>query len=154
MTAEDVESLREFLVEDDSDTFLNTETGTTTLVGGVLLNAAFGVLVRRKFSPTYTVPQIIRYVTDLRMKLAESGLSINPRVAEGMIRDVLGDKQLKDREPYGADAESLVIAGVTILTDLFEAAALDGPEMERFLQDSAEYARQWLDAHRAASGVG
>src|SRR5690606_20962026 len=105
------------------------------------------------FSPTYTIPQVIEYVRDLRTMLARAGVAINPRVAENMIRDVLGDPTLKDREPYGADEQAMAVAAVAIVMDLFHAAKLEGPDLDRFLHDCADYARAWIDAHRAASGT-
>ncbi|MFG2249411.1 hypothetical protein [Spirillospora sp. NPDC048823] len=153
MTDDDVAGLRAFLADGDEVTspLFIPETGSTTPTGSVLFTAAFSVAVLQKFSPAYTVPDIIRYVTDLRTRLGERVPRVNPRVTEGLIRGVLGDKDLKDREPYGADEEAISIAVLAVLLDLFHAANLDGPELDRFLRDVGDYARRWLSEHKATA---
>ncbi|WP_344900087.1 hypothetical protein [Actinomadura meridiana] len=112
--------------------------------------SAFAVAVLRKFSPTYSVSEIIQYVAELRKALlGEESLEVNPRVAEGLIRDVLQDKTLTDTPPFGADNETMAKTSFVVLLDLAHDADLAGPSLDEFLRESADYARRWLEAQRA-----
>ncbi|TMQ95903.1 hypothetical protein ETD83_21940 [Actinomadura soli] len=149
---EHIELLRRFLSDDPNDpsTFDVSTAESNAIAHNLMAYSAFAVAVLRKFSPNFTIPEVIRYVTDLRKAiLRENALQINPRVAEGMIRAVLEDQTLKDREPYGADNEAMVNAGFAVLLELFHGAELKGPELDEFLRESADYARRWLAVQQA-----
>lgn len=150
---EHIERLRRFLADgpEGLDSLGESSIESDIVADSLMAYSAFAVAVLRRFSPTFTIPEIIRYVTDVRKAFAEEveRFQINPRVAEGMIRDVLGDKTLEDREPYGADNEAIVEAEFAVLLELFHKAKLDGPELDEFLRESAEYARRWLAGQRA-----
>ena len=144
--------LRKFLTEDPDEPWDHNESTARNeiIAHNLMAYSAFAVAVLRRFSPTYTVSEIIQYVTDLRKAVVEEdSLQINPRVAEGMIREVLQDKSFTDTAPFGADNEAVVKANFVILLDLFHKAELDGPGLERFLQDSADYARRCLAVQQA-----
>ncbi|RFS83087.1 hypothetical protein D0T12_23175 [Actinomadura spongiicola] len=138
---EHIEHLRRFLSDDPSEP--NEPTAKDAIAHNLMAYSAFAVAVLRKFSPTYSVPEIIRYVTDLRKAVvADESLQINPRVAEGLIREVLQDETFTDTAPFGADNETMASASFLILLDLCHQAKLDGPEVEEFLQESTDYARR------------
>ncbi|MFI0485373.1 hypothetical protein [Actinomadura sp. 9N215] len=155
LRAEHVEPLRLFLTEGavGPESFDEPTVESDIIALNLMAYSAFAVAVLRRFSPTFTIPEIIRYVTELRKAvLGEETLQINPRVAEGMIRAVLRDKTLEDREPYGADNEAMVKACFAVLLDLFHKAELEGPDLEKFLQESADYAGRWLAGQQARQG--
>ncbi|RKS77115.1 hypothetical protein BZB76_2489 [Actinomadura pelletieri DSM 43383] len=102
--AEHVEMLRLFLTEDSdwAEQFEEPTDADEIIAHNLMGYSAFAVAVLRKFSPTYSVPEIIRYVTDLRKALiGDESLQLNPRVAEALIREVLQDKTLTDTAPFG-----------------------------------------------------
>ncbi|TYB46629.1 hypothetical protein [Actinomadura chibensis] len=154
---EHIALLREFLCGDTEEPvgYGESITDNDVVAHNLLSYSAFAVAVLRKFSPTYSVPEIIKYVAELRKVVVdEESLHINPRVAEGMIREVLQDKTLKDAAPFGADDEAVARAGFLVLLDFFHNADLDGPALEEFLQESADYARWLLAAQQARQTVG
>ncbi|TDC55313.1 hypothetical protein E1281_13075 [Actinomadura sp. KC345] len=107
--------------------------------------------VRIKFSPTYTFPQVIRYVADLRLNLGEGAAELDPRVAEGLIRYTLGDDTYNGRPPFDADQVTLVRTEFHLLLALILEADLDEAELKNFIEDSATLAREWLEARQDAS---
>src|SRR5690554_5720399 len=64
----------------------NHHHGYTALIFSTLQVAAI-----RHFSPRCSLGDIIRYVADLRMLLAEHADMLNPGLAEKTIRSLLGD---------------------------------------------------------------
>lgn len=76
--------------------------GFSFLVGSALTKAA-----QQRFSPTYSFPQIIRYVADVRLTLEKDAHELNPRVAEDLLRYALGDPTLSTKPPFGVDQTTL-----------------------------------------------
>ncbi|GAA4232753.1 hypothetical protein GCM10022254_33530 [Actinomadura meridiana] len=147
-----IDLLRHLLSEDDDEPGQYDEpTAPNDIVIHNLMGySAFVVAVLRKFSPTFSVSEIIQYVSDLRKSLiGDESLQVNPRVAEGLIRDVLQDKTFKDTPPFGADNETMAKTSFVILLDLVQNLQLDGPGLEEFLRESVDYARRWLVAQQA-----
>ncbi|MGP4028376.1 hypothetical protein [Actinomadura sp. 3N407] len=114
-----------------------------------LLHGAFTVAVRRRFSPTYTVGEIVRFVADLRIKVEEEAYLINTLVAEDMIRRAVDARPLKDGGPE--DVESVLHSQVFILLHLVAEADFDRAGLEQFIEDATAYTRVWLAAQRAES---
>lgn len=145
----DVAALRTFLFEGpevwaerhEEQLKHEDDLGFSFLMYCTLIKAA-----HRRFSPTYSVPQIIRYVADLRLRLDEDAHELNPRVAEGVLRYALGDKNLSARPPFGADQVTMVRAQVFLLMALVFEADLDNAQLEELVKDSIEYAGKWLTA--------
>lgn len=111
-----------------------------------LLYGAFCVAVQRKFSPTYTVGDIVRLVADVRIKAEEDAVLINTCVAEDMIRRVVGAPPLGDGGPN--DVRTVLYAEVSILLYLIGEAHFDRAGLEQFIDEAAAYTRQWLAARR------
>lgn len=111
-----------------------------------LMNSALAKAAHRRFSPTYSFPQIIRYVADIRLHLGEDAHEVNPRVVEGLLRYALGDPTLSTRPPFGADQVTMVRAQLCLLMALVFEEDPDDAELEEFVKDSAEYATEWLAA--------
>ncbi len=110
------------------------------------MSSALAKAAHRRFSPTYSFPQIIRYVADVRLTLEEDAHEVNPRVAEGLLRYALGDPTLSARPPFGADQVTMVRAQFCLLMALVFEDDPDDAELEEFVKDSAEYAAERLAA--------
>ncbi|WP_433479108.1 hypothetical protein ACQPZP_19995 [Spirillospora sp. CA-142024] len=116
-----------------------TDTGYSLLIYCTLAKAA-----ALKFSPAYSFPQLIRYVADLRLSLEEHAHELNPRVAENTLRLALGDKTLSERPPFGVDQVTVVRAQIYLLMALVLDAEFNETELEQFIRDSGESAREWV----------
>ncbi|WUH98556.1 hypothetical protein OHR68_34400 [Spirillospora sp. NBC_00431] len=108
----------------------------------LMVYSAFAVAVRRKFPPTFTFTQIVRYVANLRISVMTDPHEIDPRVIENLIRAALGDASV-DKEPKPA-TETAVAAELVILEDLLPESVPDEASLEEFLEESAAFARGWL----------
>ncbi|XRQ02697.1 hypothetical protein ACN3XK_39580 [Actinomadura welshii] len=116
-----------------------------------LLHGAFNVAVRRRFSPTYTVGEIVRFVADLRIKAEEDADLINTLVAEDMIRRAVDAPPLKDAGPD--DPRTVLNTEVYILLALVAEADFDRAGLEQFIEDATAYTREWLAAQRTISAA-
>ncbi|RFS82494.1 hypothetical protein D0T12_27235 [Actinomadura spongiicola] len=144
-----VAALRTFLVE-GTEVWLkqheNLLKDETDFGYSLLLYAAFTKAAERKFSPLYSVPQLIRYVADHRLSLEEHADELNPRVAEKLLRFALGDEGLNERPPFGMDPVSVARAEMYLLMALVQEAKLTDAELEEFIKDSAVLANEWAAA--------
>ncbi|MFG1852445.1 hypothetical protein [Actinomadura geliboluensis] len=111
-----------------------------------LLYGAFCVAVRRRFSPTYTVGEIVRLVADVRIKAEEDAGLINALVAEDMIRRVVGAPPLEDGGPN--DVRAVLYAEIFVLLYLIDEANFERAGLEQFIDEATAYTRQWLSARR------
>ncbi|URN05022.1 hypothetical protein LUW74_17980 [Actinomadura madurae] len=107
-----------------------------------LLYHALATAARDKFSPTYSNGQIIRYVADLRTSLPDDARNLNPRVAEGLIRWVLGDATLDDAPPFGTDQMTVIGIELILLVALITEAGLDDEGIEDLIREAATAARE------------
>ena len=115
-----------------------------------LIYGAFVAAVRRKFSSSYSLVEVVRYVADLRIRIGADGGGINGRVAENLIRDVVGDPDLR-KDPDFQDPYSVVPAELAILADLVFEASYDDAGLREFVRDSTRLARGWVAARQAES---
>lgn len=150
---ENILALRSFLLEgaeawvplqDELQKDDETAAGYMTLLYG-----AFNVAVRRRFSPTYTVGEIVRFVADLRTMAGEDAHLVNTLVAEDLIRRAVGAPPPRDGGPD--DAETVLPAQIFILLHLVAEADFDRAELEQFIEETTAFTQQWLDAQRAES---
>lgn len=117
-----------------------------------MFHAAFTVAVRRKFAPTYTIHEIVRYVAKLRIELKNLGDDdFNPRIAENSIRGALGDPTLKnwDKAKIVEDAkevEQLINAQSVVLFDvlLSEEEESGAGVVEEYVRESVDLAQRWV----------
>jgi hypothetical protein len=58
----------------------------------VLVYGTFAAAARRRFSPTWTSADIVRFVADFRSSSAEAASLISASAAENQLRGVLGEK--------------------------------------------------------------
>ncbi|GAA4227819.1 hypothetical protein GCM10022254_16430 [Actinomadura meridiana] len=115
-----------------------------------LLYGAFCVAVRRRFSPRYTVGEIVRFVADMRIAADEDAGMINALVAEEMIREAVGAQPLQDSGPD--DVETVLQAEIFTLFYLLAEADYDRAGLEQFIDEATAYTRTWLAARRAVAG--
>jgi hypothetical protein len=88
---------------------------------GALVCGAFAAAARRRFSPTWTSPEIIRFVADFRGSSPEAAELLSPSAAENQLREVLGDKQaIRPPEEARARAQFMLLAALTITLDPHE----------------------------------
>ncbi|TDE21978.1 hypothetical protein [Actinomadura sp. 6K520] len=111
-----------------------------------LLFGAFNVAVRRRFSPTYTVGEIVRFVAELRIMAGEDAHLINTLVAEDLIRRAVGAPPPKDGGPD--DAETVLSAQIFILLHLVAESDFDRAGLEQFIEETTAYTEQWLNVQR------
>jgi hypothetical protein len=85
---------------------------------GALVYGAFAAAARRRFSPTWTSADIVRFVADFRVSSAEAAELLSPSAAENQLRGVLGDKQaIVPPEEDRARAQFLLLAALTVTLD-------------------------------------
>jgi len=85
---------------------------------GALVCGAFAAAARRRFSPTWTSPEIIRFVADFRSSSPEAAELLSPSTAENQLREVLGDKQaIRPPEEARARAQFMLRAALTVTLD-------------------------------------
>jgi hypothetical protein len=127
------------------------QTDDETAAGYVsLLLGAFSVAIRRKFSPSCTTADIVRFVADLRIKAEEDSVTIDPLFIEDVIRRAVDAPPLNDDDSAG-DLTAVLNAKVFILLHLVAEANYTEAELDRFIEDVTNYTRDWLAAQRAQS---
>ncbi|TYK45790.1 hypothetical protein [Actinomadura decatromicini] len=111
-----------------------------------LLYGAFSVAVRRRFSPTYTVGEVVRFVADLRIKAGEAAYLIDTIVAENLIRHAIDAPPISPEGPE--DVQAVLYAEVFVLMYLVAEAGFDRAGLEQFIEDVTAYTEKWLAARR------
>lgn len=99
-------------------------------VGGVegygeLVYAAFVTATRRRFSPTWTVPDVIQFVAAVRAELLEDEVDIDPRTAEVLIRRALGDGIVTVLHEEARARAQIFLLCVIVADAKFDDAGLD-----------------------------
>lgn len=112
-----------------------------------LLYGAFNVAVRRRFAPTYTVGEIVRFVADLRIAAEQDADLINTLTAEDLIRRAVDAPPPQDGGPD--DVSTVLHAQVYILLYLIAEADFDRAGLEQFIDETTAYTKDWLAARRA-----
>jgi hypothetical protein len=101
----------------------------------VLVYGAFAAAARRRFSPTWTSADIVRFVADFRGSSAEAAGLVSASAAENQLRGVLGERLTTrpDEETRGR-TQLILLAALTLG---FTPHELDGLLSEgRTLADS------------------
>ena len=143
VTDEQVTALRAFLAFDPSYQHLVGELSGSGRVDGFgeLVYAAFVTAARRRFSPTWTSAQVVRFAGHLRVVLRAYDVDLDPRAIEILLRQALGERVVSD---YDDGTHALVMLfglGELVSDERFDEAGLDA-----FLAD----ARALADARIAA----
>jgi hypothetical protein len=104
---------------------------------GELVYAAFVTAVRRRFSPTWTIPDVIRFVATVRARLLDNEIEIDPLTAEILVRHALGDGIAAE-----LDGEARTRAQIFLLGELVVDERLDNAELDAFLATARVLADQ------------
>ncbi|GLW61791.1 hypothetical protein Arub01_00350 [Actinomadura rubrobrunea] len=107
-----------------------------------LIWAAFALLVRRKFSPTWSVDKVIRYVASVRASLGEQASLIDARVAESLMCRALGDEVNSEVLDKAGD-KAKVHAELVMLMALVSDANMDDSALDELLESAQKVANQW-----------
>jgi hypothetical protein len=111
---------------------------------GALVCGAFAAAARRRFSPTWTSHEIVRFVADFRSSSAEAADLLSPSAAENQLREILGDKQgVRPPEEARARAQFLLLAAL--------AVTLDPPELDQVLAEGRALAEALIAADQQPS---
>jgi len=143
VTDEQVTALRTFLAFDPLYQRLVGELSGGGRVNGFgeLVYAAFVTAARRRFSPTWTSAQVVRFAGQLRVVLRGYDVDLDPRAIEILLRQALGERVASD---YDDGTHALVMLfglGELVSDERFDQAGLDA-----FIAD----ARALADARLAA----
>jgi hypothetical protein len=104
-----------------------------------LLTGAFFEAVNRRFGKKSAKGDVIEFVADVRSRLDEVAETVDPRVAERLIREVLGDGSTRD-VPGRASAT----AKLFLLAALVADEGLDGAGLDEFMAKSRKLADHLL----------
>lgn len=120
---------------------VRTELATSGTAEGFaeLVYAAFVIAARRRFSPTWTHPDVIRFVTQVRALLSEHPDVLDPYAAEHQLRSALGEK-LTSHPP----AKDRASAQVILLDALVQSADLADTELSDLLNQARGLADRLL----------
>ncbi|MEU6036394.1 hypothetical protein ABZ801_13375 [Actinomadura sp. NPDC047616] len=110
---------------------------------GQFLSAAFVTAVRRRFSPTWSWGEVIRYVAGLRSVLGGDRDRLDPLVAENLMRHALGDESLNIKALDKVDDETKAHAQLMILMALASDANFDDSALDDLLNSARKFAEQW-----------
>lgn len=130
VTDEQVTALRAFLAFDPSYQHLVGELSSSGRVHGFgeLVYAAFVTAARRRFSPTWTSAQVVRFAGQLRIVLRAYDVHLDPRAIEILLRQALGEGVASD---YDDGTHALVM--LFGLGELVSDARLDEGGLDAFL---------------------
>jgi hypothetical protein len=106
---------------------------------GELLLAAFTVAARRRFSPTWTPAEIVRFVAGVRSRSTEMAALLQPSAAENQLRIALGNAVT----PY-PEMEARGRAQMVLLSTL--TGNYSPQELASLLSDARALAEQAIDA--------
>lgn len=102
---------------------------------GALTQAAFVITARREFAPTWSRPEVIRYVAVVRTLFSEKPDLLNPSVAENELRNALGESL-----PPWPDDTARATAQLILLTALVQTLQLDDAGVDELLSQARELA--------------
>ncbi|MEV5710270.1 hypothetical protein [Actinoallomurus sp. NPDC052274] len=142
VTEVQVASLRSFLAGDPGEGVQLTrrlvESGHTEGYGE-LVYAAFVTAVRRRFSPTWTIPKIVRFVATARANLLGNDVEVDPQAAEAVIRRALGDSVATVSED-----KATARAQIFLLFELIDDEELDSAGLDTFLAEARSLANRLM----------
>jgi hypothetical protein len=125
---EQVAALRAFLAlqPDEAERLAKQLAAVGGLEGyGVLVYIAFVTAARRRFSPTWTIPDVIRFVATARAELLQQKIEIDPRTAETLIGQALGDGLAAKLDEEASARARLFLLGELIVDEHLDDAGLD-----------------------------
>ena len=146
VTDEQVRTLRAFLVFDPVYERLTRELAASGRWHGYpeLVYSAFVTAARRRFAPTWTSAQVVRFTAQTRNGLRPHGVDLDPAATEVLIRQALGDRVSSNHDDTTHAQVMLYVLGELIASEHLDHAGLDA-----FLAE----ARTLADARLAAHGT-
>lgn len=123
-----VEALRAFLAlqPDDAERLARQLADARHFEGyGELIYAAFVTAVRRRLSPTWTIPDVIRFVATTRARLLNEEIEIDPRTAEILMRRALGDVIAAELDEEARTRAQIFLLGELVVDEQLDDAGLD-----------------------------
>lgn len=111
---------------------------------GELVYATFVLLARRRFSSTWRLADVVRYVADVRVRLDAPGDPIDPFSAEILIRRALGDTVTGD-----LDQETRARTQLILMISLAEDETLADRELDSTLSQARAMADQLIEKREA-----
>lgn len=112
VTNDQVRALRAFLLndQDEYDRLIGMLEETESLTGySALFGSAFFDAVNRRFSPTWTTSEIIRFVAKVRTRYVDDPSLLDPRQAEILIRTTLGDGSVDELDDEIRSAQMILL---------------------------------------------
>lgn len=134
ISTEQVTALRTLLTRNfDEHQRIMTEVRQADGLAGYndLITAAFVKAVNRRFGARYTLPDIVDYVAEVRTRIRNPDRSIDPNVAERLIRKALGEGTVR-----GIDKKTLIHTEGVLLAALIMDEQLDGAALDAFLAEA------------------
>jgi hypothetical protein len=144
VTDEQVTTLRAFLALDPLYERLTRELAASGRwqAFGELVYSAFVTAVRRRFAPTWTSAQIVRFTAQARNGMRTAGVDLDPRATETLIRQALGDRVVSEHDDHTHAQVMLFVLGELISEEHLDEAGLDAFLAEaRALADAGLAAR-------------
>ncbi|TDC62013.1 hypothetical protein E1200_27295 [Actinomadura sp. GC306] len=108
-----------------------------------LIWSSLQIAAIRRFSPTQSLAEIIYYVADLRILLAEHASMLNPRLAEKAIRSLLGDNTFQEVPPYNESPDDMLGTALILLASFVAEAGLDESGVDELINEAADNVRQF-----------
>jgi hypothetical protein len=81
--------------------------------------------VRRRFAPTWTSAQVVRFTARLRTALRIQGIDLDPQATEILIRQALGDSVTSDYDEQIRAWVTMIVLGELISDEQFDEGSLD-----------------------------
>jgi hypothetical protein len=137
VTDEQVAALRAYLADDEDEygRLIERVEEADGLAGfSALFGSAFFDAVNRRFSPDWTVGEVVRFVADVRARYIKDPNQLNPRDAERLIRTALGDGSIDDLD------EDIKSAQMILLPALIHAEQPSPAVLEEILARARERA--------------
>jgi hypothetical protein len=92
---------------------------------GELVYSAFVTAARRRFAPTWTSAQVVRYTARARNGLRTAGVDLDPVATEILIRQALGDPIASHHDDSTHAQVMLFVLGELISQEHLDDAGLD-----------------------------
>jgi hypothetical protein len=112
VTDEQVAAMRAYLVDDqqESERLIGHLEQSGRLDGfSALFGSAFFDAVNRRFAPTWTVAEVVRFVATVRAHHIEDPGLLDPLDAERLIRTALGDGSVDDLDDETRSAQMILL---------------------------------------------
>lgn len=118
---------------------------------GLLVHAAFTRAAFRKFSPSWSLPDVIRFIGEVRANVVPYAQEIDALTAENLLRQAIGDESLGADALSGVDVQAVASVEGILLQAMVRETALDEVGLEEFIKDATIHANKWLATRRAES---